>query len=96
LVRALTVRIHLRVVLNVAFCCILCVYMLCKQGVPLYQHFADLAGNTEKFVMPVPAFNVINGGEHAGNALAFQVSAMQLSYLLHTCITCVLIQQSSL
>jgi enolase len=45
-----------------------------QQGVPLYQHFADLAGNTEKFVMPVPAFNVINGGEHAGNALAFQVS----------------------
>ena len=22
--------------------------------------------------MPCPAFNVINGGEHAGNALAFQ------------------------
>lgn len=22
--------------------------------------------------MPVPAFNVINGGEHAGNGLAFQ------------------------
>lgn len=35
------------------------------------QHFADLAGN-EKLEMPVPAFNVINGGEHAGNGLAFQ------------------------
>lgn len=41
--------------------------------VPLYQHFADLAGNTEaKFTMPVPCFNVINGGSHAGNKLAFQ------------------------
>jgi Enolase, C-terminal TIM barrel domain len=56
----------------------LCVYVCVPQGVPLYQHFADLAGNTEKFVMPVPAFNVINGGEHAGNALAFQVSLCKI------------------
>eukprot|EP00903_Cladosiphon_okamuranus_P008128 g7828.t1 len=42
-----------------------------SKGVPLYQHFADLAGN-DKLEMPVPAFNVINGGEHAGNGLAFQ------------------------
>ncbi|CAM9856666.1 unnamed protein product [Ascophyllum nodosum] len=41
------------------------------KGVPLYQHFADLSGN-DKLEMPVPAFNVINGGEHAGNGLAFQ------------------------
>lgn len=41
--------------------------------VPLYQHFADLAGNTlDQFTMPVPCFNVINGGSHAGNKLAFQ------------------------
>lgn len=42
-----------------------------KKHVPLYQHIADLAGNKE-LVMPVPSFNVINGGSHAGNALAFQ------------------------
>jgi len=42
-----------------------------KRGVPLYQHFADLAGNKD-LVMPVPSFNVINGGSHAGNGLAFQ------------------------
>ena len=42
-----------------------------KKGVPLYQHIADLAGNKD-LVMPVPSFNVINGGSHAGNALAFQ------------------------
>jgi len=41
------------------------------KGVPLYRHYADLAGNTE-LIMPVPCFNVINGGSHAGNKLAFQ------------------------
>eukprot|EP00644_Phytophthora_capsici_P016692 jgi/Phyca11/509557/fgenesh2_kg.PHYCAscaffold_47_\ len=40
-------------------------------GVPLYQHFADLIGN-KNVVLPVPSFNVINGGSHAGNKLAFQ------------------------
>ncbi|KAF9921584.1 phosphopyruvate hydratase [Modicella reniformis] len=43
------------------------------RGVPLYRHIADLAGySNKKFVMPVPAFNVINGGSHAGNKLAMQ------------------------
>jgi len=41
------------------------------KGVPLYRHVADLAGN-DKLVLPVPCFNVINGGSHAGNKLAFQ------------------------
>jgi len=41
------------------------------KGVPLYQHFADLAGNSS-LMLPVPSFNVINGGSHAGNKLAFQ------------------------
>ena len=44
-----------------------------QEGVPLYVYLANLAGNTtNKFVMPVPAMNVINGGEHAGNKLAMQ------------------------
>lgn len=48
----------------------------CKAGaaekkVPLYRHIADLCGNLE-VVLPVPAFNVINGGSHAGNKLAMQ------------------------
>jgi len=42
------------------------------KGVPLYQHVAELAGNGENYVMPTPCFNVINGGSHAGNRLAFQ------------------------
>jgi len=43
-----------------------------SKGVPLWKHFADLAGNDTPDTMPVPCFNVINGGEHAGNKLAFQ------------------------
>merc|ERR1712021_233575 len=33
------------------------------KGVPLWKHYD---------VLPIPCFNVINGGEHAGNRLAFQ------------------------
>jgi enolase len=40
---------------------------------PLYHHLAELAGKrTDKFVMPVPSLNIINGGAHAGNSLEFQ------------------------
>ena len=41
------------------------------QRQPLYAHVAALAGKRE-IRLPVPALNVINGGSHAGNALAFQ------------------------
>jgi enolase len=40
-------------------------------GIPLYQYIARLAGRPEdRFIMPVPCLNVINGGSHAGNKLA--------------------------
>jgi len=42
-----------------------------KKGVPLYRHLADLGGKKD-VILPVPAFNVINGGSHAGNKLAMQ------------------------
>ncbi|CAH1112794.1 unnamed protein product [Psylliodes chrysocephalus] len=42
-----------------------------KRGLPLYRHIADLAG-IKDLVMPVPAFNVINGGAHTGTKLAMQ------------------------
>merc|ERR1712032_953278 len=51
---------------------------VCRAGaasmqVPLYEYIANLAGRpTDKYVMPVPSFNVINGGSHAGNRLACQ------------------------
>jgi len=41
------------------------------KNVPLYKHISELSGNS-KMILPVPAFNIINGGMHAGNALAFQ------------------------
>uniref|UniRef100_A0A8P0NY89 phosphopyruvate hydratase n=1 Tax=Canis lupus familiaris TaxID=9615 RepID=A0A8P0NY89_CANLF len=49
---------------------------VCKAGaaerdLPLYRHIAQLAGNSD-LILPVPAFNVINGGSHAGNKLAMQ------------------------
>ncbi len=41
--------------------------------VPLYRDLATFAGtSTEKFIIPLPCFNVINGGMHAENKLAFQ------------------------
>nr|CAD43170.1 enolase [Anisakis simplex] len=41
------------------------------KGMPLYKYIAELAG-VKQVVMPVPSFNVINGGSHAGNKLAMQ------------------------
>jgi len=51
---------------------------VCRAGaaantMTLYEYIAKLSGQpTDKFVMPVPSFNVINGGSHAGNRLACQ------------------------
>jgi enolase len=51
---------------------------VCRAGaasmqMPLYEYIANIAGRrTDNFVMPVPCFNVINGGSHAGNRLACQ------------------------
>jgi enolase len=49
---------------------------ICKAGasdkkIPLYQYIAELSENSE-LILPVPSFNVINGGKHAGNKLAMQ------------------------
>jgi enolase len=49
---------------------------VCKAGaaakkMPLYKYIAKIA-KVNEFVMPVPSFNVINGGRHAGNKLAMQ------------------------
>jgi len=42
-----------------------------ESGIPLYERIASLAGN-KNLVLPTPAMNVINGGEHAGNSLDIQ------------------------
>ena len=49
----------------------------CRAGagaskIPLYAHIAKIAGLPKPNVLPVPCFNVINGGEHAGNRLPMQ------------------------
>ena len=43
-----------------------------SQGIPLWKHYAEVAGNPIPETLPIPCFNVINGGEHAGNKLPFQ------------------------
>ena len=43
------------------------------QNVPLYHHLAQLSGMpTDKFIVPCPSLNIINGGQHAGNILEMQ------------------------
>lgn len=45
-------------------------------GKPLYQHIADLSGNTQ-LTMPVPMMNILNGGEHADNNVDIQEFMVQ-------------------
>jgi len=62
--------------------------------ISLYRHFADLAGNGGPMTLPIPCFNVINGGSHAGNKLAFQeyfiipVGAATFSEAMHIGAVC--------
>lgn len=42
-----------------------------SQKISLYRYLAKLYGN-KKLSMPVPVFNIINGGKHARNNLSFQ------------------------
>ena len=54
---------------------------------PIYRHIADLARRSglerrsAKLLLPVPWFNVINGGAHAGNRLAVQVHLEKIKSL---------------
>ncbi len=41
------------------------------KNIPLYQHLGELF-SVPKVLLPVPSFNVINGGAHAGNNLDIQ------------------------
>jgi enolase len=46
------------------------------QGIPLYQHIANLNGSTG-LSMPVPMMNILNGGEHADNNVDIQEFMIQ-------------------
>ena len=41
------------------------------RGVPLYRHFGTLCGN-DRFTLPVPMMNILNGGAHADTSVDFQ------------------------
>ena len=47
-----------------------------SSGQSLYEHFhslhQDVSGNDEPMTLPVPMFNIINGGRHAENSTDFQ------------------------
>ncbi|TVY16170.1 Enolase [Lachnellula arida] len=43
-----------------------------RKDVPLYDFIRLLSGTPLPYVMPVPFFNVLNGGMHSGNSMAFQ------------------------
>jgi len=56
-------------ILGVSMAC--CRAGAAANGEPLYKFLNRMAGSP-KMVMPVPCFNAINGGVHAGNYLPFQ------------------------
>jgi enolase len=47
------------------------------QRMPLYQHIANLHGNTGPLTLPVPMMNILNGGEHADNNVDIQEFMIQ-------------------
>lgn len=40
--------------------------------IPLYEHIRNIFGMRDNFQLPVPQFNVLNGGVHADNGLSIQ------------------------
>ena len=56
-------------VLPVSMAC--CVAAAAHSKLPLYKYIAKISG-TSTCKMPVPCFNILNGGKHAGNLLAPQ------------------------
>ncbi len=47
------------------------------QRIPLYQHIANLHGNSGKLTLPVPMMNILNGGKHADNNVDIQEFMVQ-------------------
>ncbi|KAJ4398969.1 hypothetical protein N0V85_006149 [Neurospora sp. IMI 360204] len=41
-------------------------------NIPLYEFLRRESGEESGYMMPVPFFNVLNGGKHSGNGMAFQ------------------------
>lgn len=43
-----------------------------SERLPLYRYIAKITGNTDQLFIPVPVFNMINGGKHGAGNLDFQ------------------------
>nr|XP_033333044.1 enolase-like [Megalopta genalis] len=56
-------------ILGVSVAC--CKAGAAKKGLPVYRYIAELAENAELYI-PVPCFNMISGGRHAGNTIPCQ------------------------
>lgn len=48
-----------------------------SKKIKLYEHIYNLSGNTEKFSIPLPMVNIINGGKHANNNIDMQEFMIQ-------------------
>ena len=58
-------------ILSVSLAC--CRAASMYENLPLYQYIKHAFGfEFKKFILPVPGFNVLNGGRHADNGLEFQ------------------------
>jgi enolase len=42
-----------------------------SEGLPLYKYIAKIYG-TEEYAMPIPMFNIVNGGKHSDSGLSIQ------------------------
>jgi len=52
---------------------IICKFVAAEKGLELFEHLHSIVGgNNDNMCLPLPFLNVINGGAHAGNMLAFQ------------------------
>ncbi|MGK2896949.1 MAG: phosphopyruvate hydratase [Candidatus Makana argininalis] len=48
-----------------------------SRNIPLYEHIADLNNTPNKFTMPLPMMNIINGGVHSDNNIDIQEFMIQ-------------------
>jgi enolase len=43
-----------------------------SRKIPLYRHIGEISGNSDRFTLPVPMMNILNGGAHADSSVDFQ------------------------
>ncbi|PID40181.1 MAG: phosphopyruvate hydratase [Proteobacteria bacterium] len=48
-----------------------------QANIPFYEHIATLYGTPDRYSMPVPMMNIVNGGEHADNNIDIQEFMIQ-------------------